>query len=121
MTILNNFVKPAMVDKKTKELKRQKLFVYGLLMKGSALHDSYMRNSEFVMNDSVVGSLKDLGSYSGFTRDGRDIIVGETYLVDEKTLRVIDTMESGAGYSLEKIKTESGDSVKIFVYIRDIQ
>ena len=78
------------------KLKKNYVFTYGTLMKGERSH-YYLNDVDYVCDATINGfRMFDLKSYPGIEH-GDGIVVGELYLVDDKTLASIDRLE-GEGY-----------------------
>ena len=91
--------------------KNIKLFVYGSLMKGFFNHH-YLKNALFLKVDRAkpLYSLYNLGEYPGLLNEGDMAVEGEVYLIDEATLRWVDTLEDYPRmYTREDIELESGE------------
>jgi len=68
------------------------IFVYGTLL--SKLERSYVLDGSEFIGEAIVGGAKlyDLGYYPGI-KHGDGAVVGELYNVDDKTLKILDTIE----------------------------
>lgn len=97
------------------------VFVYGTLMKRHCNHD-FLKNQRFVGK----GLLKGYKMYQVFTFPGivksdqeEDVIIGEVYEIDEKTLKNLDRLER-EGYLYKRIKEniilEDDNKLEAFVY-----
>lgn len=75
------------------------IFAYGTLTHGLQLN-SILRDSCYLGPAMMQGILFDLGSYPGF-KDGGDVVIGEIYAVDDKTLAMLDIFE---GYVADEPK-----------------
>lgn len=96
----------------------RKLFVYGTLKKGYALHDFYLGTSEFIKKDFVRGELYALNGlpFLLIGKDRTSKVPGEVYNVNNKTFMSIKEMEEDAGYKTIKILTIGRESVYAFSY-----
>lgn len=94
--------------------KRQvRVFVYGTLMGGYPLHDSWMKDSTFVGESTILGyTLLDLGPYPALLKvvdpiDKTPItsfaVKGEVYLMPEKSFAALAAMETRVGYTVEQL------------------
>ena len=99
-----------------------KVFVYGSLKKGFG-NSVYLNNSKFIKEDRARGfKMVSLGSFPGAIRseNQNDMIYGELYEVDDKTLRNLDALEgysqsySDNFYTREVINLISGE--ECFIY-----
>ena len=93
--------------------KYKRLAVYGTLKSSYPLH-SWLKNSKFICNDFVKGSLYKM-SYP-FLLEGNDDIVVEIYDVEESIFNNIKQMEESAGYNTELVTSKSGLNVHVFRY-----
>lgn len=94
------------------------LFIYGTLKRGKELHNSYLKNSEFVKKDSVYGKLYTLWGLPFLVLDKKKTskVPGEIYNVTEKVFNEIRSMEEGANYKTVKVLTVGKESVYVFSY-----
>jgi gamma-glutamylcyclotransferase (GGCT)/AIG2-like uncharacterized protein YtfP len=77
-----------------------RLFVYGTLMRGHALHRVLASAATLVGEGRVRGRLLDLGDYPGLI-DGVGRVRGEIYRLDDpELLAVLDRVE---GYNFERV------------------
>jgi len=109
-----------------------KVFVYGTLLRGIHNHDYYLKDSNFVKEDSLPKfEMRTHGSYPGIRplKWNRAIskVHGEVFEINEETLKRLDQLEGVAppervskdytgNYTRETVKTESGEEV--FVYVK---
>jgi len=70
-----------------------KIFVYGTLLKGLS-RDRKLSRSEFIGAGTVSGALYDLGAFPALLETEDNPITGELYEVDERTLLILDDVES---------------------------
>lgn len=68
------------------------VFVYGTLKSGMVRH-GVLRESEKIGEDAIKGTMINLGSFPGVVLQGNDIIHGEVYYVNERTLETLDHIE----------------------------
>lgn len=97
-----------------------RLFVYGTLKKGERAEGLLGHDREFLGEQSIIGSIYDLGSFPGVILDGRGEIFGHMFLVNESQLPRIDSYE---GYrsshpegSLYFRRTLTDDAGEFFTY-----
>lgn len=90
--------------------------VYGTLRKGFGNYNYFLKGKKCVGTIEVEGlRMYSLGFYPCVVHTGKkeDKIIMEVYELNEKKdleiIGRIDSMELGAGYSIEKIKTKLGD------------
>jgi len=82
------------------------VFVYGTLMTGRANHDHFLKNSMMMGEGRLFGfALYELGSYPGIKPKKKGQVLGELYLVDQKTLERLDRLE-GNGALYDRIDVE---------------
>ncbi|UPQ88272.1 gamma-glutamylcyclotransferase family protein [Vibrio sinaloensis] len=85
------------------------VFVYGTLRSGESNH-YLLEHSQCLghYTTPAIYSLYDLGPYPAVI-EGRDAIVGEVYLVDQRTLEQLDRLEDiPVTYRREQIETPFG-------------
>ena len=69
------------------------IFVYGTLLSGMPLSDA-LAKSDFIGHGKINGALYDLGHYPGLKNiNGKGIVYGELYAVDQSTLDKLDQIE----------------------------
>ncbi len=95
------------------------LFVYDSMVRGRPNH-SLLSNSAFLGSTKLSGfDAYDLGTFVSLI-PGNGIISGEVYLVDSKTLKVIDRFQ-GYGKLFKRTKTscvlDNGESIAVEVYV----
>jgi len=82
------------------------VFVYGTLMKGRANHDHFLKNCTLMGEGRLFGfALYELGSYPGIKPKKNAQVLGELYLVDERTLERLDILE-GNGTLYDRVDVE---------------
>lgn len=99
------------------------VFTYGTLMRGERAHN-LVNDKAFIMNTIVEEyDFYDLGSYPA-VKKGEKSVIGELYVVDDETLKVIDRYEGkGVLYNRDYCSISyNGISVRAFIYtyINDI-
>ena len=99
------------------------VFVYGSLKRGFGNH-SIVSDSKFVSKGVTLEPVYDLvglGGFPGALRNGENAIEGELYLVDRRTFRRLDQLESnGSMYQREVIPVvniETGEIEQAWIYI----
>lgn len=109
-----------------------KLFTYGTLKKGLS-NSHFIANEKFIKKDTVKGTLFSLTLYGdkptkqsikddictgwpGLILEGNNIIPGEIYIVKDEIYQRTKQMEISGGYKEETIKTQAGETVKIFLF-----
>jgi gamma-glutamylcyclotransferase (GGCT)/AIG2-like uncharacterized protein YtfP len=95
-------------------MKTHLVFVYGSLRRGSAGAMSIrFRNSRFIAEAKVSGSLYDLGAYPGLLlNEPNSMVIGEVYEVDDETLGKLDDMEALSHYWRKQVKISLGTQTK---------
>jgi gamma-glutamylcyclotransferase (GGCT)/AIG2-like uncharacterized protein YtfP len=96
---------------------RERLFAYGTLMRGHALHAVLARGAAFAGAGHARGTLLDLGPYPGLV-EGRGRVRGEVYeLRAPELLSVLDREE---GYNFERrratVTLAGGRRVRAWLY-----
>ncbi len=95
-----------------------KIFVYGTLKKGFALH-RYLENSKFLGEGFIKGyDMYQIDWYPVIVK-GNCTVFGEIYEVDESTLKILDEIEEEGVY-YKRIKEKvyfKGKSIEVFVYV----
>jgi len=82
------------------------VFVYGTLMTGRANHDHFLKNSIMMGEGRLFGfALYELGSYPGIKPKKKGQVLGELYLVDQRTLGRLDMLE-GNGSLYDRVDVE---------------
>ena len=77
-------------------MKRIRLFVYGTLKRGGALHRHMEDFGKFIGNNSLKGfKMVNIGWFPAIYETGNeeDVVHGETYEIDEDNLKVFDAVE----------------------------
>lgn len=108
--------------KKNTNTKKIRLFVYGTLKKGKALHESYnFHKQDFVGEDKVKGELYGLGWYPVLFETGENVrfVPGEVYDVEFETFNKLREMEEAAGYTTKTAKTMKGLDAFVFYYTHE--
>lgn len=101
------------------------LFVYGTLRRYDCRH-GVLNGQRFVAKGTTPGALYSLGYYPAFVKGTNQVVHGEVYAIDTRTLRQCDSIE---GYSEGRVATsclyvrklvtvqlDDGHTVKAFVY-----
>lgn len=105
--------------------KTVKVFVYGSLLQGFWNHERCLKGARLVSKGMTNGRLYHLKAGYPAVTPGPQEVYGEVYEVDEKTARLLDSLE---GYSpngknnhyekiLKKIKLETGEVVDAYMYV----
>jgi len=82
------------------------VFVYGTLMTGRANHDHFLKNSIKMGEGRAFGfALYELGSFPGIKLKKKTHVLGELYLVDQRTLGRLDKLE-GIGDLYDRVEVE---------------
>jgi gamma-glutamylcyclotransferase (GGCT)/AIG2-like uncharacterized protein YtfP len=86
------------------------VFVYGTLRRGCAGSMSIrFRNSKFIAEAKVSGTLYDLGPYPGLLLDDSNSLVsGEVYEVDDAILNELDEFEAASNYWRKQVEVSLG-------------
>lgn len=94
--------------------KRVKVFVYGTLMGGYPLHDSWMKNATKVEDRTILGfTLLDLGPYPALLEVVNSLtserlpefsVKGEVWEMSGKEFAALAAMEMRVGYTVEKLE-----------------
>ena len=100
------------------------MFVYGTLQKGQSNHH-FLKYSKYVDDAMINGYCKyDLGYYPGVKPKRAKSVNGELYLVDNNTLRNVDSLEGeGYLYIRTKVKCITNDreyEAYTYVYNREL-
>lgn len=102
-------------------------FVYGTLKKGYVNH-RLLEKSQFVGNGEIKGfSIYDLGPYPAIvdSKDAGEVVAGELYEIDEKTLVMLDRLEGeGFLYKRRQVNVLVGESeldAYVYVFLRDLR
>ena len=86
------------------------VFVYGTLMRGQG-NARFLEGAEFV-RPAETGpgfELFSMGSFPAMSRGGKASVKGELYLVDDDTLKVLDSLENHPRlYRREEIDLDDG-------------
>lgn len=97
-----------------------KLFVYGTLKRGRALHSAYYMDTRarLLGDDSVRGELYTVGPFPVFFDNGDNMtdVPGEVYEVPRDIYGMIESMETLSGYGVKKVTTRKGNDVRVFVF-----
>ncbi len=95
---------------------KNKIFVYGTLMKGMSNYDYYLSKTNFLGNAEINGYIMyDLDSYPGII-EGNGKIKGEVYEVDDNTLQKIDTLENEGNFYKKRLVPSSLGDVYVYIY-----
>jgi len=82
------------------------VFVYGTLMTGRANHDYFLKNASLMGEGRLFGfALYELGSYPGIKPKKKAMVLGELYIVDQRTLERLDRLE-GNGTLYDRVDVE---------------
>ena len=74
-------------------MRTHRLFVYGLLKRGEVLHEPYLKQAEFLGEDTING-LHEIAEYPKHRLHlGQGVVKGEVYAIDDRTLANIDRCE----------------------------
>jgi gamma-glutamylcyclotransferase (GGCT)/AIG2-like uncharacterized protein YtfP len=95
-----------------------KVFVYGTLREGGALHGNLAEFVSTKQDDKVIGKLSHVQGawFPVFTHDGETEVIGEVYTVPKEVINMLDMVEGVPYlYDRETITTLSGDDVYIYV------
>lgn len=102
-------------------------FVYGTLKKDYCNH-RLLGMSKFVGKGEIRGfKLYDIGEFPAIKEsfNGNDVVEGELYHVDEKTLAALDCLE-GEGYLYKRRETIAYAGTKeinvfVYIYLRELR
>jgi gamma-glutamylcyclotransferase (GGCT)/AIG2-like uncharacterized protein YtfP len=86
------------------------LFVYGQLRRGYRLHGELLRvGGRFVASARIIGTLFDLGKYTGAIAEGESVIEGELYRIvhPRAGLRALDALE-GPEFRRAMVRARTG-------------
>ena len=98
------------------KLKKNYVFTYGTLMKGERNH-YYLNDADYVCDATINGfRMIDLKSYPGI-EPGDGIVVGELYLVDDNTLKMLDDLEEAGFLYLRKTTMVYTSETKLEAYV----
>ena len=103
-------------------MKSNYVFTYGTLLKGERNHYNYLSDEDFICDGFIDGFVMfNLGRYPGIY-EGEGLVLGELYLVDEKTLAKLDYLEEeGSLYIRKTTKVYSSNKTyEAFVYIYNL-
>jgi gamma-glutamylcyclotransferase (GGCT)/AIG2-like uncharacterized protein YtfP len=95
-----------------------RLFVYGTLMRGFALHRLLERGAEYLGHGVVAARLYDLGAYPAAIRDPAGEVAGELYRVADPSLwPALDSAEGPQYYRGEvTVRMVAGGAQTAFIY-----
>lgn len=95
------------------------VFVYGTLKQGGTLHTGA---EEEVLEDTITGTLYNLGPYPAIKLEGEGEIKGELHLIDEAYLPAYDRIEgvSSGFYRRERVTTASGIEAFVYEIVQDL-
>ena len=83
-------------------MKNNYVFTYGTLLKGERNHYNYLSDEDFICDGFIDGFVMfNLGRYPGIY-EGEGLVLGELYLVDEKTLAKLDYLEEEGSLYVRK-------------------
>lgn len=98
-----------------------KVFVYGTMKKGGALHKSYMTNSKLLGEAVLPGFwMLSLGPYPALVRtdNPNTKVKGEVYEMPELEWKSLENMEANAGYDTYMVQPEgTKGETAVFVYL----
>ena len=99
-------------------MKNNYVFTYGTLLKGERNH--HLLNDDDFVSEGYIKNFKmfDLGTYPGIEY-GEGIVMGELYLVDDATLKMLDELEEeGFLYFRRKTVVYTQDfTIEAYVYV----
>ena len=100
----------------------KKVFFYGTLKKGHKYHYLVWKDAKFIKTDTIKADMY-VGKYRAYpvVIRGNGIVVGEIWEVSEANFEDIKRMEENAGYYVDKVSTDSGEEVNIFMVTNDIK
>jgi gamma-glutamylcyclotransferase (GGCT)/AIG2-like uncharacterized protein YtfP len=86
------------------------VFVYGTLRSGGARAMSIrFRNSKFIADAKVGGTLYDLGTYPAILlNESNSLVIGEVYEVDDEILNKLDDIEASSNYWRKQVEISLG-------------
>jgi gamma-glutamylcyclotransferase (GGCT)/AIG2-like uncharacterized protein YtfP len=95
-----------------------KIFVYGTLKTGHGANSFLQNRAEFIGEDTIIGTLYNLGAFPGFKAVGTETVSGEIWeITDEKLPAMLDNYEGYPGlYSRVRVRTSKGYNVWVYVY-----
>ena len=95
-----------------------RLFVYGTLMRGFALHGLLAGGAEYLSPGTVKGRLLDLGAYPGAVPDRESTVAGEVYRILAPVLFTMLDSAEGPQYHREetRVRMADGRQVTAFIY-----
>jgi gamma-glutamylaminecyclotransferase len=99
---------------------RERLFVYGTLMKGEHHHD-VLKSAAFIGLSETEGlfDLVQIDYYPALLADGQTHVMGEVYEVDADTLAKLDELEEVPDYYVrEKIRLADGSEAQVYLMPR---
>jgi len=95
-------------EKNREELRLNKLFVYGTLKRGERLHSHYLKNSKYIGKASITGFelFYYIGGYPVLYKnsESKKKVRGEVFLVSDKVLNRVRSVELGVGYKEGRYK-----------------
>ena len=99
-------------------MRTDRLFVYGTLMRGFALHHLLARGAKYVGRGVVAARLHDLGAYPAAVPDVAGEVAGEVYRIEDPSLwPVLDSAEGPQYHRGEvTVRMVAGDVQTAFVY-----
>ena len=82
------------------------VFVYGTLKRGHQRH-SALSNSPLIAQETIKGTLLNLGNFPGFIPEGNEDVHGEIYEITPQILSLLDRIEGHPDfYKRQLIATE---------------
>lgn len=95
-----------------------KLFVYGTLKKGGALHTGVETS---IVEDSIQGKMYSLGAFPAVRLDREGTVYGEIHEIDDRFLEVYDRIEGeGRLYRRLNVTTNSGEEVQVYEFMQEL-
>jgi gamma-glutamylcyclotransferase (GGCT)/AIG2-like uncharacterized protein YtfP len=89
-------------------------FFYGALVRGGEHHDLVAGRARYLGEDSVAGTLRDLGRYCGARPGGAGRVHGEVFEVtDPGLIADLDAFE-GEEYTRVAVRTQGGHDVWVY-------
>ena len=97
-------------------MKNNYVFTYGTLLKGERNH--HLINDDDFVSEGMIKNYKmfNLGTYPGI-ESGDGIVLGELYLVDDNTLKMLDDLEEAGFLYLRKTTMVYTSETKLEAYV----
>ena len=97
-----------------------KVFVYGTLRRGEGNH-MLLQNSDYLGEDSIQGSMFNVGYYPAVILGNGGIVEGELYEVEDPTLNSLDALEGVPHlYTRETVVTDGGEEVYTYQWASEV-